>query len=65
MPNDAEYEKWLAEHLPGYRDKLTKGGLSKNAVDAFIRIAWTPPAITISTVEDYKRACLAVRHQHL
>jgi hypothetical protein len=31
--------------------------MSKDQVDGYIRLAWTDPAITIDTIEDYKRAC--------
>src|SRR5262245_21307519 len=55
--SDTEYEEWLANYLPTYRDELLRKGLSKDQVDGFVRLVWTAPAITINSLEDYKCAC--------
>ena len=53
----AAYQQWLQDFLPSYRDHLLRQGTSKDVVDGFVRLAWTEPAMTINSVEDYKRAC--------
>ncbi len=60
--DDESYKKLVADHLPKYRDELTRRGLSKADIDeaAAMLMAGSEQQPTISTLEAYQAACVAL-----
>lgn len=60
--DDKSYKKLVADHLPKYRDELTRRGFSKADVDraAAMLMAGSELQPTISTLEAYQAACVAL-----